>query len=59
MENTEYVEEYEIKDYFELQDIIQGRGDYIDLREKCIFRGVSRKYYELIPSSLRGVNIAK
>lgn len=58
MKDSEYVEEYEINDYFELQDIIQGRGDHIDLREKCIFRGVSRKCYKLIPSSLRGFNIA-
>lgn len=58
-ENTEYVHEYEIDNYFELQDIIQGRGDYIDLREKCIFRGVSRKCYKLIPSSIRGYNITQ
>lgn len=55
--DNEYVCEYVVEDYFKLQDIIQGRGDYVDLREKCIFRGVSRTCFELIPSSLREYNL--
>ena len=47
-----------INDYFELQDIIQGRNkEYIDFRDKFIFRGVNKKSYELIHSSLRDNNI--
>lgn len=59
MVNNEYIDEYEIKDYFDLQDIIQGRRNHINLREKCIFRGVSRKCYKLIPSSIRGCDIKR
>ena len=53
MNEEKYIETITINDYFELQDIIQGRGDYIDFRNRFIFRGINKKSYPLIPSSLR------
>lgn len=53
MNEEKYIETITINDYFELQDIIQGRGDYIDFRDRFIFRGINKKSYPLIPSSLR------
>lgn len=58
MTEDKYTKIIPINDYFELQDIMQGRNtEYIDFREKFIFRGVNKKNYELIPSSLRDNNI--
>ena len=52
-----YIETITINDYFELQDIIQGRRDYKDFRDMFIYRGINKKCYGLIPSSLRNNNI--
>ena len=42
-----------VNDFFELKEIIQARNkDYPDFRDKFIFRGINKKSYELIPSSL-------
>ena len=58
MTGDKYTKTILINDYFELQDIIQGRtGEGIDFRDKFIFRGVNKKKYKLIPSSLRDNNI--
>lgn len=57
MTEETYIKTITINDYFELQDMIQGRGEYSDLREDYIFRGISKKCYKLIPSSLRENNI--
>lgn len=57
MNEEKYIETITINDYFELQDIIQGRRDYKDFRDRFIYRGINKKSYQLIPSSLRGNNI--
>lgn len=57
MGEEEYIETIQINDYFELQDIIQGRNDYADFRDDFIYRGINKKSYKLIPSSLRDNNI--
>lgn len=57
MNEEKYIETITINDYFELQDIIQGRRDYKDFRDRFIYRGINNKSYQLIPSSLRGNNI--
>ncbi|MBE6500326.1 MAG: FRG domain-containing protein [Methanobrevibacter thaueri] len=57
MSEEEYIETIQINDYFELQDIMQGRNDYADFRDDFIYRGINKKCYELIPSSLRNNNI--
>ena len=58
LSDDKYTKTIPINDYFELQDIIQGRNkDYLDFRDKFIFRGINKKSYELIPSSLRNNDI--
>lgn len=58
MTEDKYTKIIPINDYFELQDIMQGRNkEYVDFRDKFIFRGVNKKSYDLIPSSLRDDNI--
>lgn len=53
--NKEYIKVYEseINNFHDLMDIIQGKGEYCDIRNDYIFRGVDNKDYDLIPSSLR------
>lgn len=57
MNEEKYVEKITINDYFELQDIMQGRKNYADFRDDFIYRGINKKSYKLIPSSLRDNNI--
>ena len=56
MDNSEeYIKVYEdeINNLYELMNIVQGKGDYEDLRKEYIFRGMDNIKYDLIPSSLR------
>ena len=51
----EYIKTYhkEIRNYYDLMNIIQGKGDFKDFRNNYIFRGLNNKNHSLIPSSLR------
>lgn len=51
----EYIKTYhkEIRNYYDLMDIIQGKGDFKDFRNDYIFRGLNNTNHSLIPSSLR------
>ena len=54
MKSNEYCECYDdINNHHELFDIIKGKSDIIDIREKCIFRGLDNDTYRLEPYSLR------
>ncbi len=53
-ECDKYIWKHTIKNPQELFDLIQGRiSSFKDIREKCIFRGISKDNYKLEPSSLR------
>ena len=55
MKPSKYIETYDdkIHDYYDLMNIIQGKGDYEDIRNDYIFRGLSNIKHDLVPSSLR------
>lgn len=53
MDDEKYVWTRTIEESYELFDIIQGRKDIEDLRQKCIFRGISKDSYKLESPSLR------
>lgn len=54
MKSNEYCICYDdINNHHDLFDIIKGKSDIIDIREKCIFRGLDNYTYRLEPSSLR------
>lgn len=54
MKSNEYCICYDdINNHHDLFDIIKGKSDIIDIREKCIFRGLDNDTYRLEPSSLR------
>lgn len=54
MECDKYIWKHTIENHHEIFDLIQGRIDsFKDIREKCIFRGISNDDYKLEPSSLR------
>ena len=54
MKSNEYCICYDdINNHHELFDIIKGKSDNIDIREKCIFRGLDNVNYKLKPYSLR------
>lgn len=53
MKSNEYYECYEIDSHHELFDIIKGKNNNVDIREKCIFRGLVNDDYKLEPYSIR------
>lgn len=54
MKCDEYICEHTIENHHEIFDLIQGRSSSLmDIREKCIFRGIGNENYKLEPSSLR------
>ncbi|KZX12314.1 FRG domain-containing protein [Methanobrevibacter curvatus] len=59
MPYEDYVKTYNIDSCNKLFNIIQGKGDYQDIRENFIFRGVKNISYTLIPSVLRKLKDSK